>query len=214
MHRFLLVQMHQMLLRGVTPPSYSPGPSWTGLGESGIHRAAEKRSSRKLKTPGTVRLRFASALPSLYVFARLAAFLAAAPAFPSAVEGLSVELVRCSFAPDVPGCHLASEPSSRRFRQLGHSLTIFLIAKTLTCAEGAGCLSIHSPSEKAHSRKLPACAATSSCSRYLLPLCAVLILLFEKLFLVLLLGTLLLLAALLPLGLLFLKCLNFLLLLF
>ena len=73
---------------------------------------------------------------------------------------------------------------------------------------------IHRKSEKGSSRKLPACAATSSCSRYLLPLCAVLILLFEKLFLVLLLGTLLLLAALLPLGLLFLKCLNFLLLLF
>src|SRR5215212_4935568 len=143
MHRFLLVQMHQMLLRGVTPPSYSVGPSRTGLGESGIHRAAEKRSSRKLKTPGTVCLPFASALPSLYVFARLArlvAFLAAAPAFPSAAEGLSVELVRCSFAPDVPGCHLASEPSSRRFRQLGRSLTISLIAKTLTCAEGVGCL--------------------------------------------------------------------------
>src|SRR5215218_4758294 len=47
-HLFLLVQMHQMLLRGVTPPSYSLGPSRTGLGESGIHRAAEKRSSRKL----------------------------------------------------------------------------------------------------------------------------------------------------------------------
>src|SRR5215218_9216077 len=47
-HLFLLVQMHQMLLRGVTPPSYSPGPSRTGLGESGIHRGAEKSSSRKL----------------------------------------------------------------------------------------------------------------------------------------------------------------------
>src|SRR5215203_769146 len=47
MRRFLLVQMHQMLLRGVTPPSYSPGPSRTGLGESGIHPVAEKASSRK-----------------------------------------------------------------------------------------------------------------------------------------------------------------------
>src|SRR5215218_5372181 len=52
MHLFLLVQMHQMLLRGVTPPSYSLGPSRTGLGESGIHRAAEKRSSRKPSPTG------------------------------------------------------------------------------------------------------------------------------------------------------------------
>src|SRR5215208_6121659 len=106
-------------------------------------RNAEKGSSRKLKTPGTVHLLFASALPSLYVsarLARLAAFPCAAPALPSAAEGLSVELVRCSIALTDHGCHLASEPSSRRFGQLGRNLTISLTAKTLACVEGVGCL--------------------------------------------------------------------------